>query len=142
MLVPLGKLASFAHDFVETLPKKEGTRAHVVGLSGDLGAGKTTFVQHVARELGVTDAVTSPTFVIAERYPITHAPFTSLVHIDAYRLEPNEASTIGWNEFTSDPTNLVLVEWPENLGDGFPKDAPLLTFTVADETSRHISHGS
>lgn len=142
MLVPLGKLALFAHDFVEALPKKEGARAHIVGLSGDLGAGKTTFVQHVARELGVTDAVTSPTFVIAERYQITRAPFTSLVHIDAYRLEPGEVPTIGWQDFIKDPKNLVLVEWPENLGDAFPKDAPLLTFVVADETSRLISYGS
>lgn len=141
MLVPLGKLASFAHDFVEGLPKKSGAQAHVVGLSGDLGAGKTTFVQHVASELGIT-GVTSPTFVIAQRYEIIHPVFGALIHIDAYRLKPEEFHTIGWREFMKDPKNLVLVEWPENLGDTFPKEAPLLTFVVEDETSRLISYAN
>lgn len=142
MLVPLENLADFARTFVSTLPKTPGSRAHIVGLSGDLGAGKTTFVQHVARELGVTDPVTSPTYVIAERYDITHPPFTSLVHIDAYRLEPKEVSTIGWEDFIKNPENLVLVEWPENIGDAFPSDAEKLSFSVVSESSRDIAHAS
>jgi tRNA threonylcarbamoyladenosine biosynthesis protein TsaE len=142
MLVPLEELAAFAHTFVFTLPKVAGPRAHIVGLSGDLGAGKTTFVQHVARELGVTDPVTSPTYVIAERYDIAHPPFTSLVHIDAYRLESKEVSTIGWEDFIKNPENLVLVEWPENIGDAFPSDAERLSFSVVSESSRDIAHAS
>lgn len=140
MLVPLEHLAEFAQTFISTLPTERGARAHIVGLSGDLGAGKTTFVQQVARALGVTEPVTSPTFVIAERYEIKHPPFTSLIHIDAYRLEAKEAETIGWGEFIKNPENLVLVEWPENLGDSFPQDAEKLSFTVANEQSRDIVH--
>lgn len=140
MLVPLSDLSRFAHDFVSTLPKEVGEHACVVGLMGDLGAGKTTFVQHVARELGVSNPVTSPTFVIAERHVIDRAPFTSLVHIDAYRLEAKEAPTIGWDAFIRDPKNLVLVEWPEQLGDAFPKDARILTFTTVDDETRDIAY--
>lgn len=140
MLVSLDELGAFAEEFVQSLPKKEGTQAHVVGLSGDLGAGKTTLVQHIARALGVHDAVTSPTFVIAERYTIARSPFTSLVHIDAYRLTPDEAHTIGWEEFSANPKNVVLVEWPENLGQAFPADARILALSVVDDHTRSISY--
>lgn len=140
MLVPLSEMTTIARTFVSELPKSLGSRAHTVGLSGDLGAGKTTFVQHVAKVLGVTRAVTSPTFVIAERYLITHAPFTSLIHVDAYRLGEGEAATIGWDKYQSDPQNLVLVEWPENLGALFPSDAPRLFFSVVDESTRDVTY--
>jgi tRNA threonylcarbamoyladenosine biosynthesis protein TsaE len=61
--------------------------ALVVGLYGNLGAGKTSFTQAVARELGVIDIVNSPTFVIEKIYETKHPDFKRLVHIDAYRLE-------------------------------------------------------
>lgn len=140
MLVPLDAMTDFARDFVLHLPKSLGSRAHVVGLRGDLGAGKTTLVQHIARELGVQESVTSPTFVIAERYAITHSPFTSLVHIDAYRLKPEEVRVLGLELFFENPHNLVLVEWPENLGPLFYKNAPVLAFSVQSETERIITH--
>jgi tRNA threonylcarbamoyladenosine biosynthesis protein TsaE len=140
MELSLENLVAFARSFVEALPKNEGKRAHIVGLSGDLGAGKTTFVQLVARALGVEDSVTSPTYVIAERYAIEHPPFTSLVHIDAYRLQEKESHTIGWDDFCKDPKNLLLVEWPERLGNAFPKDAPILIFSVVNESTRMITH--
>ena len=138
MLVTLAKLSDCAHDFVAALPQTAGLRAHVVGLRGDLGAGKTTFVQHIARELGIRDAVTSPTYVIAERYAMMHPPFNSLVHIDAYRLTEKDVPTIGWTEFLAEPTNLIIVEWPEKLGTAFPKDAQIIELTVIDESTRSM----
>lgn len=140
MELTLENLSTFARSFVDSLPTVEGEHAYIVGLSGDLGSGKTTFVQHLARELGVQDPVTSPTFVIAERYDIEHPPYTSLVHIDAYRLTPKEAHTIGWEEFVQNPKNLVVVEWPEQLGSAFPADAPVLTFSVVGEGSRTVEY--
>lgn len=142
MEVPLDTLTEFAHTFVAGLPKTSGERAYVVGLRGELGAGKTTFVQHVARELGVQDTVTSPTFVIAQRYPTTHPVFTHLVHLDAYRLDGEEHDTIGFGDALRDPHALVLVEWPEQLPKAvpLPHDAPVLTFTVVDETTRALSY--
>lgn len=131
-------MPELAKQFVADLPKVLGTRAHVVGLTGELGAGKTTFVQSVAKVLGVTERVTSPTFVIAQSYLIPHhSIFKKLVHMDAYRLTPEEADTVGFSNNLKDPHALVLVEWPEHLG-AFPKDAPVITFETVDETTRRV----
>lgn len=141
MDVSLEEMDAYAEAFVSALPKEAGQRAHVVGLSGDLGAGKTTFVQHVGKALGVAEHVTSPTFVIAQSYLIPHhSSFNRLVHIDAYRLSDDAKDTIGFSEYLRDPHNLVLVEWPENLPShaGFPADTPILRFETVDETTRRI----
>lgn len=142
MELTLDELEQYAADFASSLPKMSGTHAHVVGLRGELGAGKTTFVQVVARTLGVKEKVTSPTFVLAQRYTTTHPVFTDLVHIDAYRLAGETKDTIGFVEYLNDPHTLVLVEWPENLPKeaSFPADAPILQFETIDETMRNIDY--
>lgn len=138
MKVTLTELPTFAHSFLESLPKELGVGAEVVGLRGDLGAGKTTFVQEVAKALGVSARVTSPTFVIAQAYPIHFGPFERLIHIDAYRLDATETDTVGWGAYTKDPRNLILVEWPERVPAGFPTHTRLLEFTVLGDTERNI----
>jgi tRNA threonylcarbamoyladenosine biosynthesis protein TsaE len=135
----LEELANFAKKFVAELPRERGPRAHIVGLKGELGAGKTTFVQFVAKELGVEESVTSPTFTIMQPYDINHPPYERFVHVDAYRLNLDEPDTIGWAAYARDPGNLILVEWPENLA-GFPDDAAVLSFSVTGEHTRAIHH--
>ena len=81
----LKETRKLAETFLEKL--KAQKEAIVIGLSGDLGSGKTTFVQAVAKELGITEHVTSPTFVIMKKYGIKHSHFNTLVHIYAYRLD-------------------------------------------------------
>lgn len=104
-----------------------GARATVVALSGDLGAGKTTFVQAIAKELGIEEPVNSPTFVIEKVYSIqgsTLNAFKCLVHIDAYRLNSaQEISVLGWPQLVADPGNLIFVEWPEHVSGAVPHDA-------------------
>lgn len=139
MSLSLADLELFAAKFVDALPKEPGPEAHVVGLKGELGAGKTAFVQSVARALNITEPVTSPTFVIVAAYQIPHPVFSRLVHIDAYRLTQEDPDTIGWGEYVRDPRNLILVEWPQNLRD-FPNDAPILSFSVLDEAHRTVTH--
>jgi len=141
MEISLAELADFAGTFVAALPPSSGAHAHVVGLSGELGAGKTTFVQAVAKVLGVKESVTSPTFVILQRYKTAHPLFTNLVHIDAYRLSPKEKDTVGFCGYVKNPNNLILVEWPENLprAADFPADAPILKFETMNETVRKIT---
>ncbi|HEX7724582.1 MAG TPA: tRNA (adenosine(37)-N6)-threonylcarbamoyltransferase complex ATPase subunit type 1 TsaE [Candidatus Paceibacterota bacterium] len=107
-----------------------GSGAFVVGLSGHLGAGKTSFTKLLAQELGITEIVTSPTFVIMKIYDIqagakiggvsgTDVSFKRLVHIDAYRLERRaELDGLDFERISSDPHNLVIIEWPENAGLG------------------------
>ncbi len=113
--------------------------ATVLALEGNLGAGKTTFVQTLARELGVKDVVQSPTYVLMKNYGLelsgpeatTNKKFTKLVHIDAYRLEsPEEFDALRPEEFLNDPYALVVVEWPEKLGAKLPKPDMTLSFSA------------
>jgi len=95
--------------------------ATIVALWGDLGAGKTTLSQYLAKSYGIEDEVVSPTFVIMKMYDLKDSKFKKIVHIDAYRFEnPDEASTIRLHELVADPKNLILIEWPELLGDRLP----------------------
>ncbi len=117
-------------------------RATVVGLYGDLGAGKTTFVQAVAKALGVSETVNSPTFLIFKRYqlPVTGSGYSSLVHIDAYRLKnSDELRRLRFSELLADPANLILVEWADRVADLLPKHHHQLHFEFVDDTTRRIS---
>jgi len=115
-----------------------GDKATVIGLSGELGAGKTTFVQALAKVLRITEHVTSPTFVIARFYDVpAHPRFKKLVHIDAYRIEhESELRPLGYESLLADPGNLVVIEWPSLLGKNFPEYADQIFIEVVDQTTR------
>lgn len=122
-----------------------GETARVIALSGDLGAGKTAFAQVVARELGVTEAVTSPTFIIERVYKLGEKGrgFVRLIHIDAYRLEnEGELEALGWKEILENPENLILIEWSERVPSLIPQDATRLMFSHVDEGARMIHYGN
>ncbi len=125
--------------FVQTLSPLPD-RATIVELVGDLGSGKTTFTQFLGRELGVSETVVSPTFVIQKRYSIPNHPhFTTLIHMDAYRFEnPDEVKTLGLQEDIENPKNLILIEWPSKIQNHIPKSVQI-HFEHASETSRKIS---
>jgi tRNA threonylcarbamoyladenosine biosynthesis protein TsaE len=84
--VPLAELEAFVKKVLATLPAVDGT-AVLIALRGNLGSGKTTFVQALCKELGVVEGVKSPTYVLMKSYDINYKGFTKLIHIDAYRLE-------------------------------------------------------
>lgn len=108
----------------ETLPVPA-----LVTLRGDLGAGKTTFVQAIARGLGVHEPVTSPTFALVHEYAGTRA---RVVHCDLYRLKGvHEAATLGLDDLLAEPGTVVLVEWPERAGPLL--DGPTLAVTLAHD---------
>lgn len=125
-------------EFLQTLVPPANI-ATVVELVGNLGSGKTTFTQYLAKSLGVEDFVVSPTFVIQKRYSISHHPqFKTLIHIDAYRLEnPDDIQKLDWKRDIENPENLILVEWPENIKTHIPQSLQI-QFTYIDETSREI----
>lgn len=154
MLVKTYNLTEFqkeAEKFVLSLtPAVHG--ATVVGLYGDLGAGKTTFVQAVAKALGITETVNSPTFLIVKSYKLPFSPSTSLegeagrgcfktvVHVDAYRLKSSEElRKLHFSELLADPRNLILVEWADRVADILPKDHTQLHFEFVDDQTRKIS---
>jgi tRNA threonylcarbamoyladenosine biosynthesis protein TsaE len=134
----LKETEAFARDFVEKLTQK-AQKAVVVGLQGDLGSGKTTLVQGVAKALGVTKLITSPTFVIEKVYKLYEQKFDHLVHIDAYRLENGDELThLGWKELVENPKNLIFVEWPERVRDVMPGNTVEILFTFVNENTRAI----
>ena len=129
----------FALEVLRTLsPHHE--HAMLIGLSGDLGSGKTTFAQLFAKGLGIKEHIVSPTYVIAKFYDIfQHPAWNKFVHVDAYRIEhPEEMRMLKWDAIIHDPKNIVLVEWPERIAELFPSDAPVLQFQFIDQTTRLI----
>ncbi|MEO6536372.1 MAG: tRNA (adenosine(37)-N6)-threonylcarbamoyltransferase complex ATPase subunit type 1 TsaE [Candidatus Paceibacterota bacterium] len=139
----LEALQAEAADFVGSLvPKEDG--ATLVTLSGELGAGKTSFTQGLAKALGVTDSITSPTFVLEKVYDlpeITSRGFARLVHIDAYRLEGSESLLpLGVDLLLPDPSNLIILEWPEMVDGQLPSPDVSITITVEPDTTRTISY--
>lgn len=111
-----------AAEVLQEVPKKND-KATILALRGDLGAGKTTLTKAIAKELGITETVVSPTFVIAKFYETTNSDFAQLVHIDAYRIDStDELQPLGWERILSMPNTLVIVEWPERIEGALPKD--------------------
>jgi tRNA threonylcarbamoyladenosine biosynthesis protein TsaE len=142
------ELRAIAAYIIERVAEKKNSCATVLGLYGNLGAGKTAFTQVLARELGVAGQLTSPTFVIQKTYPI-HAEsvvgtaselhFTKLVHIDAYRLHKgSELDVIGWQKTLRDPQSLVCIEWPENVADVMPAHTKI-EFEHAGDGKRKVT---
>ncbi len=104
--------------------------ATIVALRGDLGAGKTTFTQVLARELGISEIIQSPTYVLMKKYQTANSKFQTLIHIDAYRLEkPEEFAALKPEQFLSDPKTLVVVEWPERIDSALPKADLTINFS-------------
>ena len=129
----------FAEQVVDVLCEVDWLtdRAIVLGLSGDLGAGKTAFVRCVAATLGVGEAVTSPTFVLRSDYETTNTTIRKLIHIDVYRLESTaELTTIGWDAILTIPHTLVIVEWSERIKNRLPSDTFSITITPENNTKR------
>lgn len=95
--------------------KASSEHATLITFSGDLGAGKTTLIQELAKQLGVVETLQSPTYVIYKSYDThTNLPWKKLIHADLYRLESEEEmSHLGFQELLADPENLLCVEWPE-----------------------------
>ncbi|NLE07244.1 MAG: tRNA (adenosine(37)-N6)-threonylcarbamoyltransferase complex ATPase subunit type 1 TsaE [Parcubacteria group bacterium] len=148
----LTETSKITFDFIDNLKPATGG-ATVVGLYGDLGAGKTTFMKYLAEALGLEEVIQSPTFVIMKffnlaeqsenaRFPKTENPkikgFQKLIHIDAYRIEEvNEMLVLGWDNIVSDPKNLVCVEWPEKITSIMPPHIKIF-FEHLSENARKI----
>ncbi|MEO8458117.1 MAG: tRNA (adenosine(37)-N6)-threonylcarbamoyltransferase complex ATPase subunit type 1 TsaE [Chloroflexota bacterium] len=105
----------------------------VLLLSGELGAGKTLFVQGLARGLGFSGPVSSKSFVIMGEY----AGRVKLYHADLYRLDdPEQVQDLALDEMTSD--GVLAVEWPERAGGVLPEEGLHLRFEVLDENTRRL----
>ena len=120
--------------------KKKGDKAFVLGLRGDIGGGKTTFLKGLARGLGVDEMVLSPTFIIFRRYDLKGGHFKRFYHFDCYRIENEEEMTpLGFEEIVSDSGNIIAIEWSERVPGVLPDNALIIEFEFINEETRKIS---
>jgi len=116
-------------------------QATIITLSGDLGAGKTTFTQQLAQQLGVTEPVVSPTFGIMKGYELEgNQYFDQLIHIDAYRIEDiSETGPLRFKELFTQPRTLICIEWPEKITEILPDEKVVVTIEILDGELRQVS---
>jgi tRNA threonylcarbamoyladenosine biosynthesis protein TsaE len=137
-----------AREILENGPQKA---AAVLALEGNLGGGKTTFLQGFAKGLEIKEKILSPTFVILKRFKIKNSNFENFYHIDCYRLgngkparnaSHSDASgdilELDFKKIISDPKNIVAIEWPEIIKKALPKDMIEIEFKFMDENQREI----
>jgi tRNA threonylcarbamoyladenosine biosynthesis protein TsaE len=118
-------------DFAKTL--KGGD---VVALHGDLGSGKTTFVQGLAEGLGITKKIISPTFIIMRTYEVGGKNF---YHVDLYRIEDEkDVEGLGLLEIMESNDSIVVIEWPEKIENILPQTRKDIIFTYIDNDRRSI----
>lgn len=125
--------AHFAQEIAkQVLTNGRNKNALVIGLIGELGAGKTTFSKYFLKKLGVKEEITSPTFLIMRPHRIDAAGFTVAYHFDWYRVEKEkEIADIGFQNIIDNPNHIVLIEW----ADKFPALLPAHTIWI------ELSHG-
>ena len=108
----------------------------VIALYGDLGAGKTLFSQALARTLGITEPVTSPTFTLINEYDLPQGG--KLFHSDVYRLNSaDEAIHLGLEELFDE--GIVIIEWAERIADMLPEERIDVHFEHVDENQRRLT---
>jgi len=119
---------------------------NILALTGDLGSGKTTFLQGFASGLGIEQRVISPTFILMRKYKISPntihgSQYTDFYHIDLYRLEENveqEVKNLGIEEIWTNPDNIVAIEWAEKIKQMLGKDTIWIKFENLGEDKRKL----
>lgn len=107
-------------------------KAFVLALAGNLGAGKTTFLQGFAKGLGVKGKINSPTFVIMKR-------FGCFYHLDCYRIQkPKDILDLGLKGILNNPKNVIAIEWADNIKNIIPKGALWIKFETLGGNKRRI----
>lgn len=121
----------------EILKYKKNKKAKTLLLYGDLGGGKTTFLQGFAKGLGVKQKVLSPTFVVMKSYKVKSCKV--FYHLDCYRLRnEKDAKELGLVEILKNPENIVAIEWPERIKKILPKNVIKIKFKFISTNERAI----
>lgn len=129
----LKETKELAKSFAKKIKRiKKNRNAIIIGLQGELGAGKTTFIQSFAKGLGIKAKITSPTFVLMKNYK-------NFYHIDCYRIK-NTKDILGldFKEIISNPKNIIMIEWAEKIRKILPKDAIWIRFKIINKNQRKI----
>ena len=116
----------------EILKSKPDRKAFVIGLVGDLGGGKTTFLQGLGQGLKIKGKILSPTFIIMRR-------FNNFYHIDCYRIKKSqELLDLGFKKIVANPKNIVAVEWADRVRQIMPPNTIWVNFKFINEKKRKI----
>ncbi len=114
---------------------KELKRGDVIAFTGGMGAGKTAFVRGLAKGLGVSGEVSSPTYAIVNEYRGN----PSLYHFDMYRVgSPEDLFTTGYYDYLDEGESILAVEWSENITDSLPEQTIYVNITPLSESERKI----
>ena len=117
---------------------KDFKNGGIIALYGNLGSGKTTFVQGLAEGLGINRRIISPTFLIIRKYKT--AQDSDFYHIDLYRMESeSDIKGLGLSEIFENPKNIVAIEWAEKAGEVLPKNRMDIYFKYIKDSTREIS---
>lgn len=125
----------------EVLKTKFKKRALIIGLEGDLGGGKTTFLQGFAKGLGIKQKILSPTFVITRKTKLktSKSKYQNFYHIDCFRIEkPEEILDLGFKEIISDPKNIIAIEWADRIKKIIPRKIIWICFKFVNKNKRKI----
>lgn len=137
-----------ALDILDGKTASSSDGAFVLALKGDLGGGKTTFLQGFAEGLGIKEKILSPTFVLMKYYKIkslnikipllgTLLKYRTFYHIDCYRIKnANDISELGLKQIFSNTENIVAIEWAEKIKNIVPKQALQIEFQVGQELDK------
>jgi len=129
--------ADLARKIIKTKPQRQ---ACVITLEGELGAGKTTFIQGFAKALKIKQKITSPTFVLIKSYKLSATTYKLLYHIDAFRLKDwHDLSSLGIKEIFANPQNIILIEWAERVKSILPKKRINIHIDHISKNERKIS---
>jgi len=125
------------------LKEKKQKRAKILGLEGDLGGGKTTFLKGFAKGLGIKEKITSPTFVIMKKFRIStktyHLKPKTFIHIDCYRINKSkEILALGFKEIIFNSQNIVAIEWADRIRGILPKNLIWIKFQFLSKNQRKI----
>lgn len=131
-----------AQDLIKKWQKEPGPL--IIALYGDLGSGKTTFTQFLAKALKIKEKILSPTFTIIKTFSLPRSQrmvsdFSALIHIDAYRIKSiKELLDLGLKEILTNKENIVVIEWAEKIGRYLPSNAKKIYFEVVGEKERKM----
>ncbi len=118
-------------DFIVNLKQLIISRqALIIALEGNLGSGKTTFIQGLALGLGIEENVLSPTFLILKQFSISFKKYKNFYHIDAYRLKnPKELLELGFKDLINNTENIIVIEWADRVKRLLPKKITWIKFS-------------
>src|SRR3989338_8815322 len=124
---------------LENFLNTERKKALVIALEGELGVGKTTFVQGLAMALGIQAKIKSPTFTLMKSYELRATSYKLLYHLDCYRLRDHkDLSMLGIKEILGNPKNIVLIEWSDIVKKILPKKHIKVHIDHIDKNKRRV----